>query len=113
MIEKKIMKYASLRDKVGIINCFLEIEVLEERIKECVFEALSTFHKETSLVDLGLRQEMQNFLNRNKAAEYLSVSTTTIDNNVRLGKLPKYKLGRCSRFKISDLDELLVNHKKL
>ena len=50
------------------------------------------------------------FLSRAEAAEYLSVSLSTIDNYVRWGLLPKYKpkKGTFTRFKKEDLDNLLI-----
>jgi excisionase family DNA binding protein len=49
------------------------------------------------------------YLSRSEAANYLSCSLSTIDNYVRWRKLPKYKLGKSTRFKTSDLDALLIN----
>ena len=51
------------------------------------------------------------YLSRREAAKYLSVSLATVDNHVRWGNLPKYKLESSSRFKVSDLDALFINCK--
>lgn len=52
--------------------------------------------------------EPQQWLSRAQAAERLGVSTQTIDNWVRLGKLDRYKLAgrRLTRFKAEDVEAL-------
>ena len=47
------------------------------------------------------------YLTKKEAADYLSASESTIDNYARRGELPKYKLGRVSRYKTEDLDKIL------
>ena len=47
------------------------------------------------------------YLKKNRASEYLGVSTGSIDNYVNSGKLKAYRLNKSLRFKRSDLDQLL------
>lgn len=50
---------------------------------------------------------MDHYLDTQKAAEYLGVSTETIKSYAEKGLLPSYKLERAIRFKKEDLDNLL------
>lgn len=48
-----------------------------------------------------------------KAAEYLSVSESTIYRWVKAGKLPIYRTEGISRFKVSDLDAFIEAGKSI
>jgi len=63
--------------------------------------------KEASKDRRGEMRIVHRPLTKKEAAGYLSVSESTIDNLVRYGMLPKYKLGSATRFKIQDLENLL------
>ena len=48
------------------------------------------------------------FVTKSEAAEYLKVSTHTVDRMRAAGELPTYRLRRSVRFKASDVLALLV-----
>lgn len=84
---------------------------IEEQIKSHIDNVLSTMIVDFKTEVLKASITNNSYLSRNEAAKYLSVSLATIDNQVKWGKLPKYKLGKSSRFKVSDLDALFINSK--
>jgi excisionase family DNA binding protein len=46
------------------------------------------------------------------ASRYLAVSPASLRNMVSQGKIPYYKLGRCNRYRISDLENLVLKTKR-
>ncbi len=47
---------------------------------------------------------MEAFVNIRQAAEFLGVKISWLYEQVRLGKIPSYKIGAFRRFKLSELD---------
>ena len=47
---------------------------------------------------------MEPFVGIKEAAEFLDVKVSWVYEQVRLGKLPSYKIGAFRRFKLSELD---------
>ncbi len=47
---------------------------------------------------------MEPFVNIRQAAEFLGVRISWLYEQVRLGKIPSYKIGAFRRFKLSELD---------
>jgi excisionase family DNA binding protein len=78
--------------------------VLESYITEII-------KSEMLVLKQSLKKELQiqyePYLKRKEAATYLGCCVSTIDNFVRDGTLEKFKVGRSSKFKRSDLDRLL------
>ncbi len=48
-----------------------------------------------------------------EAAEYLSISESTLFRWVKSGKLPIYRIEGISRFKVSDLDDFMESGKSI
>jgi hypothetical protein len=83
----------------------MEIEnIISLKIKNEIDSLAATLREE-------LKKEINNFqspwLSRKDAADYLKVSVSSIDNYVRWGYLEKFKIESNTRFKKSDLDNLL------
>lgn len=53
----------------------------------------------------------EKWVNLEDIAEHLSVSTDTVRNWIKDGKLPYYRAGKRYKFKISEVDEWLRNGK--
>lgn len=53
----------------------------------------------------------EKWVNLEDIAEHLSVSTDTVRNWIKDGKLPFYRAGKRYKFKISEVDEWLRNGK--
>lgn len=72
----------------------------------------SQIRDELFLLREGLKRELLKelapspWLSRADAARYARVCLATIDGMVRDGRLEKYKIGRSTKFKRSDIDKL-------
>lgn len=55
--------------------------------------------------------ELENWVNLEDIAKYLSVSKDTVRNWMKAGKLPINKAGKQYKFKISEVDDWLRNGK--
>lgn len=51
------------------------------------------------------------WLDSKEAAQYLKISEASLRNNVSLGKIPYYKLGRRNRYLRSELDQVMLKNK--
>ena len=56
-------------------------------------------------------QTVEKWVNLKDIAEHLSVSTDTVRNWIKDGKLPFYRAGKRYKFKISEVDEWVRNGK--
>ena len=56
--------------------------------------------------------ESENWLTAKEAASYLKLSKSEIYNMCSSGEIRYYKLGRRSRFRREDLDELLLQNRR-
>jgi excisionase family DNA binding protein len=61
-----------------------------------------------SLTEAGISNS-GGFVKKEQVAEWLGVTTRTVDDYMRRGFLVYYKLGRTVRFKLEDVDEHLKN----
>jgi excisionase family DNA binding protein len=52
----------------------------------------------------------EGLLRKDQIAEWLQVTTRTIDDYMRKGLLPFYKIGRTVRFKLADVDAHLKDN---
>lgn len=81
---------------------------LENYLKNLVAEELEIRMEN---LKTEFRKELQTnskpYYSRKEAADYIGVCVTTIDNYIRDGRLEKYKSGRKTILKKTDLDSLL------
>ena len=52
------------------------------------------------------------WLNSNEAAQFLKVTTQMLWNLTSNGKVPYYKLGRSNRYRLDELEALLLKNKR-
>jgi excisionase family DNA binding protein len=74
-------------------------------INQAVEEKLASLEKKL-LNQIGVNQDP--FLTRQEAAGYLGCCLASLDNYVRDGRLEKYKVGRKTLFKRTDLQRLPI-----
>ena len=55
--------------------------------------------------------EVEKWVNLEDIADYLSVSTDTVRNWIKSGKIPYYRAGKRYKFRISEVDEWLKSGK--
>lgn len=55
--------------------------------------------------------EVEKWVNLEDIADYLSVSTDTVRNWIKSGKIPNYRAGKRYKFRISEVDEWLKSGK--
>ncbi len=55
----------------------------------------------------------ENLMSKKEVAEYLSVSTKTIERLVQRGELPQYKIGKTVRYKKEDVEKYLESIKEV
>jgi excisionase family DNA binding protein len=61
-----------------------------------------------SIIEAGVSNS-GGFVKKEQVAEWLGVTTRTVDDYMRRGLLVYYKMGRTVRFKLEDVDEHLKN----
>ena len=57
--------------------------------------------------------EVEKWVNLEDIANHLSVSTDTVRNWIKSGKIPFYRAGKRYKFRISEVDEWLKSGKKI
>ncbi len=78
---------------------------ITELIERVITEKFSNFKTE---IKSEIEHSYSPNLTRKEASLYLGLCLTTIDNYVKEGRLKKYKAGRKTYFKKSDLDNLPI-----
>ena len=58
------------------------------------------------------KNENDNYISIDEAAEYLGIKTVTIRNWIKKEMVPAHKVGKLWKFKRSELDELIRNEVK-
>src|SRR5438874_981721 len=61
----------------------------------------------------GLRAEAERYVNKDDLARHLGVSSRTVENYMRRGKIPYLKLDQAIRFRVSEVDQYLKERSEI
>lgn len=87
--------------------------VTPERLVEMFFSSFKAeVDKITEQLKSDLKQDVikpeRKFLTRKEAAEFLSVSTVTLNNWAKKGIVKRHRIGNLVRYDISELEQALI-----
>lgn len=80
--------------------------MFEKELREFIRKEIESYKSESRYENIEATKVTEGFVSRKEAASYLGCSIATIDNMVRYRRLEKYKMGRSTKFKKCDLDNL-------